>query len=556
MLADPHWAAFLEGLGPDAARRMHANQDKLNGEQQKALLQTWSHLTALLESRKLTIKELVSGVGRQPESVTTLLFAYLNQRRQALKSPTDDQLNDELGLFIFLLRILGLEVPTGLTLKRHPKPKQAFPKTSAEDLALAGRLPGQLAELFSQIYQGKAPLLTPEEAQGALALALVLESGVHGLGELRAALTHARTEPIRATRGLRYFWLKLGESRGVVLEHRRTFLTPLTAAIALGLHRESPVSECDIKSALRVIGRRLGYRRQRLSITGLARAASTMLRAKREVAQFIVDYADQLFVCHSVGEQAWRRIVKLCPWPDEVIEDDATSRAQEPEPPEDELVPTTPPIRADALYRTSKVLNTAKSTEASLERLNAEMSELRAQCAHLPILQELLTWLMTLHSQPSSNGQVRRIRSIRNLFNGLAARAVAVYRDRPIHSIDSEEWLYVLDAITDDPISESWRNTIRYAVYHFLSDLTERRVIPQSPFKEAIGRAGSAVNANVLTPEEFDRCTKFLLSRHGAVTSAERACGFVLSMCWHYGLRRAEALGLLAQEGGRRHLVP
>ncbi len=526
-----------------------------------ALSESWDRLRQALEFRRQGVPDLQSP-SRTEEDNRELLYQYLCRFEKQHPGLPESDLNLELSRVVLLMKAIDCGPIKALTLRRYPELRQSFPEPSAEEIDLARNLHQQIRTLCASIHRKKAPpWASPTERAGAFCLTLILECGVLNLEELRGALQVAWDEPIRATRETYYLWLKLGEVHGVVQEHRRPQLTSLATALAMGLGGNKSDEMPTIKEAMTAIGRRLGYRqKQRLHVTQVMRGAAVILRLRDHVQQFVVDYAERRFMSHALTETAWRRLLNLAPWPDEPLPESRTSRARPAEQDPDDTVSAEIPYsnpaldRWDPLAAVGKIFAKARSTSECLEEILVIRECYSMERSPRPAFGNLLDWLVHLHMVPGSNGQIRRPNSIRNLFMALAPRLLAAAGRRELPELEEDDWIALSQSLTDEQLSPSWRSTIMYALGNFQRWAVEHGVLPQTQVEVSYAKAGSAVNANIVSPRELEQIRTDIKASALSGSASEREFqNAYLAFGYRIALRKKEFIGIADRE---LHLGP
>lgn len=547
-----HW----RGMPAQAREALEKALERINEQLHDPIHRAWERLLPVIRQDGQSLQDFAAGTPDEA-ALRDVQYRYLLATETETPGLATPELHDEMRYAALLLSALGISNVPELILERHAPPHQSFPESFAEELALVLHLRDALGQLLKSIHEGHAkPLFRHDERVGALALGLILDSGVLSLDELRAAITTAQSEPIRVIRNTYYFYFRMAEAQGVVQEYRRPILTPLSVALihGLGAHADNETLT-DIKRAIRAIGRRLGFRgKQPLGVMAILRGAAARMRLQETVPQFVVDYAERRLPSHSTREPVWRRLMEVAPWPDGWLPEDATTRTklahadQTAGAPKPKLALTG--SERGTVNQVRRILESALDSADNLDAVMALREEVRQTPDARPALIPLMDWLVALHKERGSHGKVRRPHTIRNEWQALASRLILICGDRPIESLEPSDWESITEQVVDEALSPKHRGSILYALHAFLTWLHTDRHLGPLPVAIDYGRAASNVNATIISRKEL----RFAISAlDDGPLNAERPEDRqlqmrVLAMGYRLGARKREMLGLLPEE--------
>lgn len=544
------------GMPAQAREALEDALERIDEQLQEPIHRAWERLLPVIRQDGQSVQDFAAGKPDET-ALRDLQYRYLLATEAEAPGLTNPELHDEMRYAGLLLSALGIRDIPELILERHAPPHQSFPESFAAELELIQNLRGDLNRLLNSIHEGHAkPLQRHDERVGALALGLILDSGVLSRDELRGAIATAQSEPIRAIRNTYYFYFRMAEAQGVVQEYRRLILTPISVALIHGLgtdQGQEPLT--DIKQAILAIGRRLGFRgKKRLGVMAILRGAAARMRLQETIPQFVADYAERNLPSHSTREAVWRRLMEVEPWPDGWLPEKATTRTNLAHADQAAAAPKPKPTltggERGTVNQVRRILESALDSADNLNAVLALREEVKQMPDTRPALIPLMDWLVALHKERGSHGKLRRPHTIRNEWQALASRLILICGDRPIESLEPGDWESITERIVDEELTPKHRGSILYALHAFLTWLHNERNLGPLPVAIDYGRAASNVNATIISRKEL----RFVISALAdgplnAEQPEERRFQMrILAMGYRLGARKREMLGLLPEE--------
>lgn len=522
----------------------------MDAGEQRAYCETWIQLASCIRKTDSLRAGKASTASPMPWA-EEVLWRLLTQDRKLREAVSDASVRSLIQRAHHLLEIYTGRTIDPVVVRLFPPPRQTVDPSVVENLRAAVEIEGRFFQLLHDIGAGTCePIKSQEELAGCLLLALVLDCGVLGRAELNEALRILWSErPVRGVGAAFYLLINLhGSVTNIGQERRRLFITPVTAALSLAISPASGAVAPKISVALKAICKKLGFPRASAPrMRDLMRGAAARLRFADNIPQFVVDYAEGRLSSHSISEAAYRRIVNLAPWSDELLDDEPPSQAERalsPEP--DGITSTAGSSKVGYCSAIARILDQPEEPTLlgqKIEKMQTEVSP------STPVEGLLSNWIISLLREPSSKGGARQPGTIRNMLNAIGPRLVAALGVTSPEQLSPDDWKTIHEEIMEEKHSGSWIGTIYSSFNHFLGWLVRTGHLSELPIEISATGQPSTVNATLLTPIEFEQLSANLTDDLSLESVADRQYQlFIGQMGQKAATRRGEARGLMRNE--------
>lgn len=170
----------------------------------------------------------------------------------------------------------------------------------------------------------------------------------------------------------------------------------------------------------------------------------------------------------------------------------------------------------------------------------------------LPSVKRLAEWVrLWLFSDVRGRRKLRQ-RTVYELFNAASGRLVGQlgYTD-PTSLQTEEEYLELYTVALEDTSSPASRRRVRRGIKSFHAFLEKHYTAPSlegSGIFHAGGRVNSQVDANLITPELFERALRCIELEYPEKPETAELLKIIAALGYYAGLRRSEAIGIVLSE--------
>lgn len=439
----------------------------------------------------------------------------------------------------------------------QPLPKKIRRPGTAAELALHTSLRDVLHQNIYLLRDSSDPETL---GRGFLILAIVLEGGVLSRRELQGFLTTAAEQGLRVMGELRYVNAPSQLEGGKTLDNRRVHLSPLMRALLL---RQTPESlrqlAADPDSALTHLGNASGIPKLRLAAA--QRAMASYSEHILMLPLWLLSWMrhDAIY-SSSLVENCWLRLngyagdARSAPAAPSHMErqqevgeldssDEEDGGSQTPKEAGSSFDLTLPDANDPVFSHIGRILRQNGASPVKTKTLIAELSSSFNRIGrNFPAAPQLYEWLISLHDQ------FKACSTIRLNFFAIAHRLLAYCGDTGLDELTQEDLDLIREQLLEDGLSASTISNVAGALNHLTRFLGQQGI--NTTLKPiTTGNAVAQANARILLPKDIQETLEFLLSaRCRLAPNCRRAAQNLVTLCFHTGLRRQEALHLNWQQ--------
>lgn len=420
----------------------------------------------------------------------------------------------------------------------QPKPRKIRRPSTIDDLTLHAHL---LKILYQELKRLQKKDIQAQELEGGfLVLAFIFEGGILSRRELKGALIAAATQGLRVMGELHYINVASQHEKDLTLDSRRVYLSPLIRALLL---RQTPeklhaLAE-NLDKALQPLGKIAGL--PKLTFNNARNAMAAYCEHHLFLPLWLLSWMqhDGIY-SSSLSEDGWLRNngYKI----EESQKTDALSRANSRAPTSSNDNPSDPtlPDKNDPVFATTgRILRqpgaTPANTKKHIEALAPHFEEIGKTFPAAPVLHQ---WLVALHDQIPSCATIRL-----NFF-AIAHRLLAYCGETSLDQLSPDDIDLIREQLVEDNLSTSTISNVSGALNHFIRFLGQEKINVTLKLVSA-GAAVAIANARILLPNDIVETLEYLRSARCLLPVSHRqAAQDLLTLCFHTGLRRQEALHL------------